>query len=373
MMRRTHAECRTAVAAAAMIAVAVATAGTAAAHQSAVKYLDLDVRGAVVAIELRLVPSDLTRPLGLADDATATVDQAMVGATQAAPFVAAWLTIRADTAVCPASPPTLTRVAADPRFLAVSWTATCMAPIERLSLDLAGFFAIDRAHGLLLHLTAPDADPYDATIGIADAPVALVLGDAGPSGALGWIAAGVTGVVGHRDRLTFLLALVVVVSIVRRPDGGWTRRPAIAAVRAAAMVVGAFAISHAAAVIAVAQGWVAPPPRFVAAMIAVSVGFVAIENAVAPDGRRRELLALGFGLVHGLGFATAPPPLVDPIVALAPFTLGVGLAQAAVAACALAVCGGIARVTGPGPYRIKVIPVVSAMIAITAAVNLIGL
>ena len=74
-------------------------------------------------------------------------------------------------------------------------------------------------------------------------------------------------------------------------------------------IVTAFTIAHSLTLSASALGW-APTalwfPPLVETLIAASILYMAIENIVgASSKRRRWLLAFGFGLVHGFGFAFA--------------------------------------------------------------------
>ncbi len=71
-------------------------------------------------------------------------------------------------------------------------------------------------------------------------------------------------------------------------------------------LIATFTAAHSLTVTASALNWVRLPPWFVEPFIAGSIVFVALENLLAPrraGARSRLLLAFGFGLVHGLGFA----------------------------------------------------------------------
>jgi hypothetical protein len=84
------------------------------------------------------------------------------------------------------------------------------------------------------------------------------------------------------------------------------------------------------------------PARWVEALIALSIFAVGIDNLRAPERERgageelgRQLLVFGFGLIHGLGFASALAELrFDPggiLLALLSFNVGVELGQLTVA------------------------------------------
>src|SRR3989441_4900712 len=73
-------------------------------------------------------------------------------------------------------------------------------------------------------------------------------------------------------------------------------------------VVTAFTIAHSVTLIASAYNlgpdalWF---PPLIETLIAVSIVYMALENIVGSNVRRRWMIALGFGLVHGFGFSFA--------------------------------------------------------------------
>jgi hypothetical protein len=352
------------------IAAVLAWAAPAAAHQTAVKYADVAVAGADVTLELRFQPADVTRPLGLPDDAQPGVEQALVHAHEVIPYVAAWIVVRAgdgDGAACaPAGTPALARYERDGRFLALRATVRCAEPVERLVLDLAAFFAVDKKHELLVHVRSPDAAPYAGTIGAGDSPFALVLGEEPPSTALDWIWQGMIHIYGGFDHVLFVIALLIVVVIQRRPDGAWEVRRFATALRATALVVTSFTIAHSLTLIAASLGWMSLPGRFVESMIAVSIVYTAFEDVIRPDVRWRYLLTFGFGLVHGLGFASVLAVLLPPdevVVPLLEFNVGVELGQLSIVAVALPVLWLSARTLGAAGYRRDLLPILAAPIA----------
>lgn len=128
---------------------------------------------------------------------------------------------------------------------------------------------------------------YDLSAG--DAEVAL-----DPSwmqAASTFIKSGFAHILDGPDHLLFLFCLVIP---FRRLD--WTL----------AGVVTAFTAGHSVTLIAAAYGltpsgdWFAP---LIELLIALSILYMALENAFRPTMRRRWLLSAAFGLVHGFGFS----------------------------------------------------------------------
>ena len=125
------------------------------------------------------------------------------------------------------------------------------------------------------------------------------------------------------DHLLFLLGLLV----------------ACRRFRTVAAIVTCFTVAHSVTLALAALHVVTLPPRIVEPLIAATIVLVGVENLIrGEEPRGRWLLAFGFGLVHGLGFAgalaerglgAAGTSIVGPLVA---FNLGVELGQLAVAA-----------------------------------------
>jgi hydrogenase/urease accessory protein HupE len=109
----------------------------------------------------------------------------------------------------------------------------------------------------------------------------------------------------------------------------------------ATKVISCFSVAHSLTLSAVALGSLRVPAPVIEPLIAASVAYVGVENLVR-RGRvtHRGFLTFAFGLVHGLGFATALREMrvgsgTDMILPLFSFNLGVELGQTAIAAIAL--------------------------------------
>jgi hypothetical protein len=123
------------------------------------------------------------------------------------------------------------------------------------------------------------------------------------------------------DHLLFVLALLFLVGSWRRLIG----------------TVTAFTLAHSLTLAAATLGWIRVPPAPVEAVIALSIVFVAVEILHARQGRAGLatrlpwVVAFVFGLLHGLGFASALREIGLPEhaipLALAFFNVGVELGQ----------------------------------------------
>ncbi|MDG1279935.1 MAG: HupE/UreJ family protein [Pseudorhodobacter sp.] len=134
--------------------------------------------------------------------------------------------------------------------------------------------------------------------------------------------------------------------------------------------VSAFTLAHTVTLAAGALGYVTIPGSIVEPIIAASIVYVAVEN-ILTDGlnRWRPFVIFGFGLLHGLGFASVLGEFGLPenafVPALIGFNIGVELGQLAVIAVAFALVG---YSFGAKPWYRKAIAIpASAVIAAIGA------
>ena len=133
---------------------------------------------------------------------------------------------------------------------------------------------------------------------------------------------GVEHIVTGWDHLLFLFGMVLMA----------------ARARAVLKVITAFTIAHSITLAAGVLGVLAPSPRWVEPLIALSIAWVGVENLVAKDLEKRWRVAFGFGLLHGFGFAGGLQDIgagAELPVALLGFNLGVEVGQLAVLAVML--------------------------------------
>jgi hydrogenase/urease accessory protein HupE len=105
-----------------------------------------------------------------------------------------------------------------------------------------------------------------------------------------------------------------------------------------------FTVAHATTLFLSTYGIFTLPSRYVEPAIALSIAVIALENVFRPKlGAERLAIVFGFGLVHGLGFASSlsdvPFPKHDFLVALLGFNFGVDFGQLFVIALAFLVVG----------------------------------
>jgi hypothetical protein len=160
------------------------------------------------------------------------------------------------------------------------------------------------------------------------------------SAARGFVGFGVSHIVTGTDHLLFLLCLMI----------------PLAGMRQVLAVVTGFTLAHSLTLIgsafalAPAGAWF---PPFVETMIAASIVYTALENIVGVDLRRRLLLTMHFGLVHGFGFSYGLREELQfagshLLVSLFAFNVGIELGQLLVLALMLPLLALVRRYVLPG-------------------------
>jgi len=196
--------------------------------------------------------------------------------------------------------------------------------VGRITIDNLGA----NMSAVLIRLVPMGGEPRSYTITTAS-PVVSILGTGTPTWQ-NWVEVGFTYVnigIDHIllgvDHLLFVLGLIWIV------QGGWRL----------AKTITAFTVGHSASLAAAAYGVLGVPERPLNACIALSIVFVGVEivnlqrGKVGLTARYPWVVAFGFGLVHGIGFASAlsalgiERSLLFP--ALLSFNVGVEIGQLA--------------------------------------------
>lgn len=125
-------------------------------------------------------------------------------------------------------------------------------------------------------------------------------------------------------------------------------------IRQLLVVVTSFTLAHSITLSLAVLNVVNPPAHLVEPAIALSIVCVGADNLLVGDGRdMRAWIALGFGLIHGFGFASVlramELPTRDVAWSLFSFNVGVEVGQlviVAIAACLLTVLRGWSEIAG---------------------------
>ncbi|MEQ9561187.1 MAG: HupE/UreJ family protein, partial [Woeseiaceae bacterium] len=154
------------------------------------------------------------------------------------------------------------------------------------------------------------------------------------------------------DHLLFILCLIIP---LRR-------------IRPLVIIVTAFTVAHSVTLLASAFGFVPTALWFVPlveTLIAASIVYLALENIIAGNLRRRWIVAFGFGLVHGFGFSFALSETMQfagshLLTSLIAFNIGIELGQVLVVLVAVPAMAVLFRYVMP--ERVGII-ILSALIA----------
>ncbi|HEY6475081.1 MAG TPA: HupE/UreJ family protein [Polyangia bacterium] len=167
--------------------------------------------------------------------------------------------------------------------------------------------------------------------------------------ALTYLRLGVAHILTGYDHLAFLAALLLGAGLQARTRGATVAEAATPrqAIRGTIAVVSAFTVAHSLTLVTQVLRPGLLGTRWVEPAIAFSVAYVGFENLVPRAPRGRWLLVFGFGLVHGLGFASVLREIGLPrrglLLSLLSFNLGVELGQLLVVGLALPIVVACAR------------------------------
>ncbi len=317
------------------------------AHSASESFLRVESTGARLDLrwDIALVDLDLLLGLDVDGDRRLTWGEVTARRQDISRLAQESLAIRGDGQGCPAEAPAM-RVTAhggEP-FLSLSYASDCGEAPASLEFEYAllfaedprhrGLFALQTATGTATGLFTPEDRRLAFTTG---APAA----GPGRSDFGTFVRSGILHIWGGADHLLFLLSLLVPAVMVRVGDT-WRPSPSLRdSAFDVARVVTAFTLGHSVTLAAAALGLLAPPERIVESVIAASVVLAAVNNVWPILTRRRWAVAVGFGLVHGFGFAGALGGLALPrealVASLLAFNLGVEIGQLVIVAAFLPV------------------------------------
>ena len=292
------------------------------AHTTSTALAVVVVEGASVTYRLTLVVSELP---GMAREPFAAAARGDPDAsTRAVELLRPRILVRSEAGSCPAGRASVQGSTLGDSRLTVTLSYHCAAAPARLHVRDDSFDLFGEHHQTIARVEIP-AGVREAAFSPGAREAAIDVG-AGARPRLAFVRLGVEHILTGWDHLLFLAALLL--------GGGG----AIALLK----VITAFTLAHSVSLAAAVLGLVHVPERLTESVIAGSIAWVAVEN-VARRGppRRRWITSFLFGLVHGLGFASALTPLALPAWSLAfaliGFNVGVEAGQAVVIAIVLPV------------------------------------
>ena len=184
-----------------------------------------------------------------------------------------------------------------------------------LTLTYELFAKEDQSHRLIVSGTQNDLPIAGLMIPGATTALSLRLGETPASGiatALQFFPSGVHHILTGYDHLAFLLALLLPISIAMRPShsvaAGSTVKDRVQSQQRSNLwrlvrTVTGFTIGHSLTLVLANLGYFSAPSSIVEPLIAVTIIATAVLNLYPQRWMRTDVLALVFGLVHGLGFS----------------------------------------------------------------------
>lgn len=239
-------------------------------------------------------------------------------------YIAQWTMPPTDQSLQPIFPPHC------------KWSAPELNCGERGFVGRLSFMGLGSKQSVATIRVLPRDGPLQAYTVSAAHPIVTVARDPGKDLAAWldladtYVNLGIDHILRGIDHLLFVLGLIWLVR------GGWML----------VRTITAFTIGHSLSLAAATFGWVGVPERPLNAAIALSIVFVGVEivklqrGQVGLTARYPWVVAFAFGLLHGLGFATALTTLGIPQstlpIALLFFNVGVEIGQLAFVAVVLA-------------------------------------
>jgi HupE / UreJ protein len=348
------------------------------AHKPSDSYLSLSVNAEGASGQWDIALRDLDLALALDADGNGEITWGEVRARHGdiAAYASARLVVTADERAC------ALQVGAqaidshtDGAYSVLPLTLRCEAAApKRLEVAYTLFADLDPQHRGLLKLQAGSAT-RSAVLAPQAAAQAFEL--AAPSRwrqFVDYVREGVWHIWIGLDHILFLVSLLLPSVLRWQPDQ--RRWAPVATLREALWevfgVVTAFTVAHSITLGLAALSVVELPSRWVESVIAASVVAAALNNIRPLVTRRLWLVAFGFGLVHGFGFASVLADLGLPTEALAlslvGFNIGVELGQLAIVALLVPLAFALRRTV---LYRRAVMVGGSVAVALLAGIWLI--
>jgi hypothetical protein len=356
-------------------AALVLSAASAIAHKPSDSYLTITQTDAGFSGRWDIALRDLDFALGLDADGDGAITWGEVRARHAdiAAHALSRLALRADDTPCTVKAGAqMLESHTDGSYTVLPLAIECRTPATQLSVGYTLFADIDPQHRGLLNLRAqglarsavldPQAPPqhFDLTRANRWAQFA------------DYAREGVWHIWIGFDHILFLLSLLLPAVLAWRAPRWQPVDDARAAFWDVFRIVTSFTVAHSITLSLAALHVVSLPSRLVESAIAASVVVAALNNLKPLVQARRWVVAFGFGLIHGFGFAGVLSELGLPddalLLALVGFNLGVEVGQLAIVALFLPLAYSLRRSRF---YRRTVMAGGSLAIAAVAAVWLV--
>ena len=304
------------------------------AHKPSDSYLTLRVEGHTIQGQWDMALRDLDFALGLDanGDGKLTWDEVQSKHPDIAAYALSRLRLAGAAGKCAASAKEqLIDDHSDGAYSVLRFAANCGKPIAQLTVEYRLLFDLDPQHKGLLQLQSP-AHTTTALFSPDTSRQTFSLTETGRwRQLLDFVVTGVWHIWLGFDHILFLLSLLLP-SVLLWRERQWQPANNIRSSSFDVLkVVTAFTLAHSITLTLASLQVIALPSRWVESAIAFSVLLAALNNVFPLVLGKRWLVAFGFGLIHGFGFASVLFDLHLPqatlLLALVGFNLGVELGQ----------------------------------------------
>ncbi len=307
------------------------------AHKPSDSYLTLAVSDTHIEGQWDIALRDLDDAIGLDDDGNGEIAWGEVRRKHAeiGTYALSRLTLSTDTHVCKTQVlEQLIDSHTDGAYSVLRFRADCDETVQQLHANYRLLFDIDAQHKGLLRLT--QNGQTSTAIFSQDTPTQeLALTDRSRwMQSRQFIHEGIWHIWLGFDHVLFLLALLLPAVLVRMDDRWQAAGEFSSVCWNVVSIVTAFTLAHSLTLSLAALDVVHLPSRLVESTIAASVVLAGLGNLYPMITSRRWMVAFGFGLIHGFGFAAVLTDLGLPhdslLLSLVSFNVGVELGQLAI-------------------------------------------
>ena len=307
------------------------------AHKPSDGYLSLSIQQNQVEGQWDIALRDLNDAIGLDTDGNGTITWGEVRTKQNEIYTYALshLTLSNGQAACTAHElDQLIDNHTDGTYAVLRFRSVCDSAIDLFKVDYRLLFDIDAQHKGLLRLT--HNGQTTTAIFSRESPIQEFSfgGRSRLAESAQFIHEGIWHIGLGFDHVLFLLALLLPAVLVRA-EGRWQAAGDFSSVCwHVVSIVTAFTVAHSLTLSLAALDVVRLPSRLVESTIAASVVLAGLGNIFPMVTSRRWMVAFGFGLIHGFGFAAVLTDLGLPhdssLLSLVSFNVGVELGQLAI-------------------------------------------
>ena len=371
----------------ALMAALALVAASASAHKPSDSYLRLNVpvAGAIEGQwDIALRDLDFAIGLDANGDGDITWGEVRARHSDIAAYALARLKVSADNQVCKAvAGEQLIDEHSDGAYTVLKFRLECATTPRQLVIAYSLFADIDPQHRGLLNLSTRRSTPDNAKDGTRTAVLSAQAGNASfelsvaakSEQFLSFVVEGMWHIWMGFDHILFLISLLLPAVLMLPKTQPWRGAQWLAvprfkpAVVEVVKIVTAFTLAHSITLTLATLQVVALPSALVESTIAASVVLAALNNVWPFFQGKRWMVAFGFGLIHGFGFASVLADLGLPqdalLLALVAFNVGVEAGQLAIVGVFLPLAYALRRTRF---YRTAVFKGGSCLIALLAAV-----